>query len=556
MALLPDLSIAASPVVPQAPIGSGQILQQVQPTLPPLPKMTLPPIREKKSSNIAPSGVAIKVVRFRIEGNTLFKTRVLHSLVANLEGHTLTFEQIEKAAGRLTRYYRVHGYLLSLAFIPNQTVERGVVTIRVKEARFGKVHLHNGSRVSNSLLNSTMWGEKEGHIISSSTLNSNLLLMTDIPGTNVTAALSPGTIPGTSDLDVDVTLMPIGSGNIFVNDYGNPYTGSLEMGGTGYLNNLLHHGDLLTVNATTALSGMNYGRISYEAVLNGYGTRMGAAYSAMDYRLGGGVDVIGYTPNSSDVLALGANGYAQTVSGWISQPLLRKPDKNMTVTIGYDRYILSDTYSQSTGAGDNRFLDAFSISLAANETDSFWGNGRMDYNLSYDPYYLTLDAGQQSSNPYAKSTPGFRSLWKGLLSRTQSLPGSGNTLFLSSSGQMSTGALDPSMQFVLGGPTSVRAYSTAILFGDQGYLSTAELRHVYSWAIIPGTFQSSLFFDSTGLTYAGSFVNLMGPGMGESWQAPYNWFAKLDLSIPVGGVPAIVGTTSPVQVWLEIIKSF
>ena len=46
-----------------------------------------------------------------------------------------------------------------------------------------------------------------------------------------------------------------------------------------YFNNPLRRGDVLGLGGLSSGSGVNYGRVSYESLLNGQGTRGGAAYS-------------------------------------------------------------------------------------------------------------------------------------------------------------------------------------------------------------------------------------------------------------------------------------
>lgn len=550
--LAPGLAFAAPP---PTPFGGGQILQQVQPNLSPSPPALTPTIRQTPPAAPGPTGLRISVKRFRIVGNTLFRTSVLHALVKGDEGKDLTVRDLGRAAGRIARYYRSHGYPLVLAIIPRQTVSHGVVTIRVIETRYGKIRLHNASRVATPLLSSTLSGARPGQPVTSGTLTSDLLLLSDIPGTKVSTVLSPGAEPGTSDLNVNVGAAPMMTGTVSFDDYGNPYTGEIELNATGSVNNLLHRGDVLRVNLTSSL-GMNYGQASYEILLNGYGTRGGVEYSAMDYRVGLGINPIRYGGNQIAAQALGASGYAQTAGAWVLQPLVRQPDRNLTLNMGYTRYILSDTFNASSGAVDDRTLDVFSASLMGNATDGFGGGGRTDGVLSYMPYDLALAGGNPALNPYGSTTPGFRSVWRGLLSRTQTLPGTGNSFFVSASGQMATGALDPAEQYVVGGPMSVAAFATAILFGDQGYLTTAEFRHDSAFGALPGTFRSSLFFDASEVTYAGELLAFTGPGAGERWQGPSGWNASVELSIPVGAVPTAAGTVSSVQSWFQVAKSF
>ena len=66
---------------------------------------------------------------------------------------------------------------------------------------------------------------------------------------------------------------------------------------------------------------MNYGRVSYDALLNGAGTRLGAGYSGLHYRLSGGL---------SD---LDAHGDAQDASAFIKQPLVRSREVNISAQV-------------------------------------------------------------------------------------------------------------------------------------------------------------------------------------------------------------------------------
>ena len=556
---LSALECQGAPPVPS--FGAGQILQQVQPNIQvpqSLPKAVIKNKRPQKS--IPLSKIRVKVKHFVIIGNTLFKTKILHKLVVDGEGRSLTFDKIQFYADRITAFYKKHGYILSRAVLPVQTIKNGRVTIRVIEARYGKILFHNKSRVSDSLVRSTLSDLVPGMTVKGPLFDSDLLLLSDIPGTKITSTFSPGSTPNTSDFDVDVLGTSMFNGSIGVNDYGDPYVGSLQMTGTGALNNIFHHGDTLTITVTSAFAGFNYGRITYETLLNGAGTRVGAGYSALDYRLGGGISPIGYAGNASILLALGASGYAQTMSAWIIQPLVRRTRYNLMLTLDYDYDILSDTFDQATGAGNNRSLDVVNLTISGNTTDNVWGGGINNASITFAPYDLTMGAGMSSAiDPYFNSTIGFRSVWRGLISRSQTLPGKDNSFFVSGNGQWASGALDPIQQYVMGGPQSVRGYATAVLFGDDGYTTTAELRHLSLFSSFPGTFQSSAFFDAGGVSYNSSFLTLMGTGLGESWQGPKGWLASIQLATPIGGIPLALGgssATSPVEAWFLVEKTF
>lgn len=545
--------------VPIEPFGAGQLLQQERPNISQPVESPLPSLEKSSESGkiLIPGNFKIRLSHIEIEGNHLFKTARLHRLVSRYEGHRVSFGEIKQMVSKITDFYRDHGYVLSRAILPKQTIRNGVLIIHVIEAKYGRVRLFNESRVSDRLLSSTLSDMSTGPVVNGNNLDRDMLLLSDIPGTHVSSSLSPGKTPGTTNLDISVLPSAMFSGNVSVDDYGDTYTGSLRLNGTGAVSNLFHHGDVLTVNGTTSFGGFAYGRVSYESVLNGYGSKLGMAYSGMDYRLGKGYSPIGYNANANSLSALGASGYAQTMSGWFFQPIIRRSEGDLSVRLGYDHDIVSDTFNQGSGAGNNRSLDVGSITLTGKRKDGILGGGVSDGNISYVPYYLSMGEGASPlTDPYSISTPGFRSVWRGMLERTQHLPGSENSLFLTGSGQIATGALDPVQQFVLGGPGSVRGYATAVLFGNEGYDATAEIRHLWKTSLLPGIFQNSAFFDAGGATYGTGFLNLMGPGIGETWSGPSGWLIKIDLSMPVGPIPSVVGSTSPVQAWFNIMKMF
>ncbi|MHA4915575.1 hypothetical protein ACX0E7_14455, partial [Enterococcus faecium] len=85
-----------------------------------------------------------------------------------------------------------------------------------------------------------------------------------------------------------------------------------------------HHGDLLSATVLSTGSGMNYGRLSYDILVNGQGTHVGAAYSLLRYKLG------------SELSALDANGTASVASLWGRHPLMRSRQANVYAQVQVD----------------------------------------------------------------------------------------------------------------------------------------------------------------------------------------------------------------------------
>lgn len=545
-AFAPLAALAADPVVP----GAGAILQQVQPVTPPTPSPSGTGLTiEREDGAKLPTSAPFLVKSIQITGNALFDTPTLQALVADAEGKSLTLSQLNELAARITDYYHSHGYPLARAIIPAQTIQSGIVRIEIIEARYGKISLDNRSRVNDPLLQATLSPLQSGQAIGQTELDHALLLLSDIPGVVVAATLKPGESVGTSDLLVNTTPGPAVSGNMVLDNYGNRYTGRTRIGGTVNLINPLHHGDVLSASGLSSGGGMNYGRIAYESLLNGPGTRMGGAYSALRYSLG------------EPLASLNAHGTAQVGSLWAKQPLVRSRDVNLYGQIQYDRLKLRDHIDASAIQTD-RHLDNWTVSLAGDARDTLLSGAVSTWNLGWTAGRVGFDnAAAQLADAATAETQGGFSKWNANLARLQTLsPKTG--LYLAFAGQWANTNLDPSQKMTAGEPYTVRAYDTGAVSGDTGYLGTIEFRHNLGTAW-QGQWQAVAFVDSAHVTVnkntwvAGTnSATLSGVGVGLNWAGADQWTARAYIATPIGSTPVLVASTASTRAWIEIRKGF
>lgn len=97
---------------------------------PAIPAMEVP--EAVRSTHLVLRGV-------RIEGGTAFTPEELRDIYAPYLGKDVTFATAYLMAGMITERYRNAGYFLSLAYVPDQRVKDGVVTLRVVEGYAGEV---------------------------------------------------------------------------------------------------------------------------------------------------------------------------------------------------------------------------------------------------------------------------------------------------------------------------------------------------------------------------------------------------------------------------------
>jgi hemolysin activation/secretion protein len=544
--LCPFAAHAAGPVTP----GAGTILQEIKPLEPPAPSQNEPGLQiEREGPATSPSSSAFLVKAIHISGNTSFDISKLHALVAEAEGKELTLPQLYERVVRITDFYHTHGFPLARAIIPAQTIRDGVVNIEVIEARYGKIVLDNHSRVSDGLLQATLAPLKSGQVIGQTDLDHVLLLLADVPGAVTNATVEHGEAVGTSDLLVQAAPGPAVAGNVTLDNYGNRYTGGARGGGEVALSNLLHHGDVLDASVLTSGKDMNYGRLSYDSVLNGTGTHLGGSYSALHYILGDSLE------------SLEGHGSAQVESLWAKQPLLRTRDLDLYGQLQFDGKQLHDDIDASSIHTD-RHLYNWTASLSGDARDSILSGGINTWTLGVTSGRVGFDdAMAQQADAATARTRGPFSQWDASFARLQRMTQQ-DGLYISLSGQWAGENLDASQKMVAGGSYTVRAYDMSALTGDIGVQASVELRHDWarSWH---GQWQAAAFFDSERVRVDKNAwapgvdeATLSGAGMGLNWTGPDQLNAKTYIAARLGPSPMLVGDSPTTLAWFEISKRF
>lgn len=538
---LPCAVQAASPAV--TPPGSGDILQQLKPAQPPMPAPANTGLQvQQGSSESLPAGQAFPVKQVRIVGNTLVDTATLHALVAVAEGRSITLQQLEELARQITAHYRAKGYLVSQAIVPAQTIKDGVVTLQVVEARLGKVVLDNQSRAATSLLQSTLDSLRSGGPVEESRIEHALLLVSDISGLTINAVLKPGDQTATSDLVATVQPRAFMSGNVQADNLGNPVTGRARLGATVTLNTPLGLGDALSLSALTSGADMSIGLLDYESVVTGSGTRLGASYSTLRYKLGGSFK------------ALGGHGTADSWSLRARQPFARSRAFNLYGQLQAESLNLRDKVD-SAGIQSARHVEAMSASLSGDSRDA---NGLNFWRLVLTGGQVRFDntVAQQADAVTTQTQGGFHK-WNLSLTRLQGLTDNTSVL-LNLTGQWTPANLDPSQKMSVGGAYSVRAYDMGSLSADSGYTATVELRQRLSLA-----WQVQAFVDGAQVTInrkpwdssQSNRASLYGAGLGLEWSNAEGWAVKASAAQRLGPLTPLLGTAARSRAWIQLSKA-
>ncbi len=194
----------------------------------------------------------------RIDGVTAFTSEQLGSIYAPYIGKEISLDIAYVMANTITERYRRAGYFLSLAYVPDQSIKDGAITLRVVEGYVGKVELPEkigDHRVVRGYID-RLTARKP---VKSAQVERFLLQINDLPGYSFRAVLSP--LEKGVEGEMKLTLVPTkksGKGSIGFDNYSSRYLGPNEISAS-YSTSLLP----LQQTSISALSSVPANKLGY-----------------------------------------------------------------------------------------------------------------------------------------------------------------------------------------------------------------------------------------------------------------------------------------------------
>lgn len=453
-------------------------------------------------------------------------------------------------ASRITSFYQSKGYFVALAYLPEQDVKDGNVTISVVEGQYGRVTLDNQTNVSDSVANNLLDGLAPGDAITTAPLERRLLTLSDLPGVQVNSTLVPGATAGSSDLVVALTPGPRVGGSVDADNAGNRYTGANRIGATVNFNEPLGLGDVASLRAMTSGPGMNYLRASYQLQMGK--ARVGVAYSSLHYALG------------EEFETLRANGTAEVTSVYGSVPLVRSRQSNLNFGLALDNKVYQDKVDSVPSVND-KTAHVLTASLSGDAVDRLGGGGSNAFALSLSAGELDLKTPATAATDLATAqTNGRFNKLSFSAARLQSVTDA-LSFYGAISGQVASKNLDVSEKMELGGMNAVRAYPEGETYADEGYVLNLEAR--LSLPKFSPTMQGQV--QLIGFADAGR-VNisknpwsnssntraLSGAGVGLNWSENANFMVRMYYAVKLGSETPTSAPDAPGRFWIQAVKYF
>ncbi len=485
-------------------------------------QMPAPQAQVEKAAEPAPqaSEVKFKLTGVKIDASELkVDAAALEAMLAPCVGRETTLTELNAALARVTAYCRSHGYPASAAYLPAQDSKDGKVTVKVIPGRYGEIKLDNHSRLKDKVARQLLRGLQPGSIIRSSKLETALYSISDVSGTRAVGVLAPGKAFGTSDVTVRIEDGKPTNTVLYAENYGAKSSGRYRYGLQHTVYDVGGTGGRLGLGTLISNSHMHNYYANYEMPVGRGGSTLGLGLSQMDYKLGGAMR------------NWGANGKADTVSLFGSDPFYHLHDAALKLNYGLDYRRLEDDIDKYQGYADSK---KHSVSAHVGvEGSAQLPKTALSYDATLTAGHLTLGSEFSRLRDETAHTAGTYTKLSVDGTVVRSLGHSADVL-VKASGQMASRNLDGSEQMYLGGANAVRAYPQGEGSGDVGLLGTAEVR---LYTNVPGLVLST-YLDAghVRLSHDGSdgSETLKGWGLAASYTRPGDWFARLDYARRIG----------------------
>lgn len=446
---------------------------------------------------------------------------------------SITLDDLNQLTEKITRYYRDNNYLVARAFLPPQEIEQGRLVIGLIEGNIGKIHIDNQSRLSADFVRRmTKTSVNSQAYLAQNEVEKLALLLNDIQGVTSKLSIQAGEVAGSTDMNILLRDAKRWKAYIFADNQGSEQTGIYRISAGGKLFNLAGLGDELSINV---LSSQNHhlknARIDYSTLLDGYGTRIGAYFSHLDYKLG------------KSFAALGAKGSNQNLGVYLLHPTVRTPNLHINTKLTFSHNRISDRQSQpkavenlsrinlmnleingvwnSIPRGTTYFNASASIGREHNRSTEAFHNRPLDWKESNKFTLANIELGHEQVLPYDFAFD------------------------LNIKGQMSDRNLSSHQKMLLGGQAGVRGYRSGVVSLSDAIVGQITLKHYYP-LFKESLLTSSIFYDlGAGKKYHDidaysqrpentNQVKLQSVGTGLQLSSPNNYAINVYYSKPIG----------------------
>jgi hemolysin activation/secretion protein len=412
------------------------------------------------------------LTRVFVTGSTLADDRLAQTYRPFLN-RTVDGRALVAITTALAAAYDRSDIALYTIYVPEQDFAGGAVHLAVIEGHVSKVEIRGKVRKSRlRLIQAYLRRVEREEPLRTSTLQRALSLVRDMPGMVVTPALEPTDAQGGVAL-----VLTVGERRLHIvagiNDRGTALLGRTQVQADMLVNGVFAGADQVkaTLVLPTHLSRFRYLAGAYSAPLDGDGTTITATLSNL----------------RTHPALIPLDGKATAFGLQVSRALVRRYDRNLSVTIGLDGIDTNNALLGFTLSNDRvralRLASAYTITTKRNQL-TLSATASLGLNI----LGARVVPGQ-SRQDFGKIDARLADTWQ---------IAKGFELRLNAFVQATRDDLPSSEQIALGGDEFGRAYEAALIAGDDGYAGSAECAWIPATIVPAGLKGSELYVYADG----------------------------------------------------------
>lgn len=470
------LLVVQSPLSPDTEPPSLAPLPEPDPpsVLPPADDLLESPVRPitpQPDSDLNPDNDQTKVVvqRFEIVGSTVFTDEELAEITAPFTNRPLSLDELLQVRSAITQIYVDKGYITSGAFVPPQSIDRGVVTIQIVEGQLDAIEVTGTKRLSPSYIRRRVAIAAKPPLNVDKLVDALQMLRSNPLIDTLSSELAASPSPGRSILNIQIEEADSFDVTARLDNGRSPSVGSLRRRVQLTEGNLFGQGDSVLLSYTNT-DGSNALDLGYTWPINPRNGTISAAFGVTSS------DVI---EPPFDILEIESDSRYYELT--YRQPILQTPNQELALGLTASRQeseteLLDIPFPLSAGADEQgrtrvSALRFFQEWTTRSSTQAF--ALRSQFSLGLDAFGSTIN--EDIPGDFLPQPDSRFFSWRGQSQWVQRL--ARDTLFIMRGDlQFADRPLLAFEQFGLGGLERLRGYRQDFLLTDNAFFASAEFR--------------------------------------------------------------------------------
>lgn len=436
------------------------------------------------------------ISRFELLGSTLLVEGESTAALEKFTGESREFGDIQRAVEALEQLYRSKGYSTVYVAVPEQELEKGIVSLRVVEGKLVRVLVDGHQFFTTENIRASLPQLREGQAPLATRLSENIQLANENPTKQVDVLLAVGEREGEINARIKVRDEKVWRASASVDNTGTKATGTHRLGIALQHNNLFdadHSGSFSYTTSPDKPEGaqVDVYSLGYRLPLYAWGDSLEFLYAnstvgvpSSSPSLGGALAIVG----KGQIFSARYNWLLPRLGEYVSRVIFAVDDRDMKSSC------LSGGQPLTGVAGCEPYrVTPFSVTYSgkleqASRVINFALGAASNLHASSSDSYRLASANREA--------PIHFSVWRANAALAQGFD-SDWQLRLMAQAQWSNTPLLPTEQMSLAGSQAVRGFQERAVAADRGYVVQAELYTPELAALVgaPGNLRGLAFLD-------------------------------------------------------------